>query len=64
MVGKKVTFAEAEEDELFFWADKNWKERLEETERLRRIIWTHLLGKYPDKMQKVGSFIKWSSVEV
>jgi hypothetical protein len=63
IVGKKVTFEEAEEDEISFWANKTWKERLKEAERLRKIIWTHLLGKFPEKMQKTGEFVKWSSLE-
>lgn len=63
VVGKKSTFDEAEIEDLTFWANKTWKERLAEAERLRRIIWTHLLGKFPEKMQKTGEFVKWSSLE-
>ncbi|MFI5195494.1 MAG: hypothetical protein ACHQD8_00255 [Chitinophagales bacterium] len=63
LVGKKVTFAEAEEESLLFWANKSWQERLQETERLRRMIWTYLLGSYPVKMEKVGKVIKWSTKE-
>lgn len=63
IVGKKTTFQEAEDDEILFWASKSWKERVMEAERLRRMIWTHLLGSFPDKMRKTGKVIKWSSVE-
>ena len=62
VVGKKITFAQAEEDELFYWADKNWRERVQETERLRRMIWAHILGKYPEKIEKIGNFVKWSAI--
>jgi len=55
MVGKKTTFAEAEEEDIVFWFNKSVAERLNEAERLRRMIWTHLLGSYPDKMIHVGS---------
>jgi hypothetical protein len=26
------------------------------------MIWTYLLGNYPDKMEKVGKVIKWSAI--
>ena len=58
IVGRKVSIAEAEENDILFWASRSWQERLIETERLRRMIWTHLLGTYPDKMQKIGKVIK------
>jgi hypothetical protein len=63
LVGRKIGFEEAEEQDILFWASKSWRERLEETERLRRLIWTHLLGSYPSKMEKVGRVIKKSNSE-
>ena len=63
LVGKKISFADAEEETLSFWASKSWMERLQETERLRRMIWTYLLGSYPEKMEKIGKVIKWSNLE-
>jgi hypothetical protein len=62
VAGKRITFAEAEDEDIFFWADRTWKERLQETERLRRKIWTHRLGEYPKRMQATGGFIKWALV--
>lgn len=60
IVGAKMSFAQAEEIDLSFWADKTYSERLAETERLRRMIWTYKLGTYPNKMKKVGVVIKRS----
>lgn len=58
LTGKKVTLSDAEEQDIYFWADKSSEERLIETERLRRLIWTHLLGMYPVKMEKTGRVVK------
>ncbi len=58
MVGKATTFADAADDELLFWLAKSIQERLEETERLRKMIWGHLLGSYPKKIEKVGAVVK------
>jgi hypothetical protein len=63
VVGKKTTFSEAEDEDIFFWADQPWTTRLQESGRMRKKIWTFLLGEYPTKMQMTGSFIKWSSIE-
>lgn len=60
--GKKVTFEEAEQDEITFWMNSTWKERLAEAERLRKIIWTHVLGTYPEKIEVVGAFIKRNKI--
>ncbi len=54
VTGKKVSKVEADDMDIMFWANKTWQERLAETERLRRIIWTHILGVYPSKIEKVG----------
>lgn len=54
IVGRKVSFAQAEEDDLFFWAGKTWQERIAEAERLRRLIWTHRLGYFPETFEKFG----------
>lgn len=58
ITGKKVSKKEADDIDIIFWANKTWQERLEETERLRRIIWTHILGIYPSKIQKTGAVTK------
>jgi hypothetical protein len=54
IVGRKISFAEAEDADILFWADKTMNERLIEWDRLRRIIWTKLLGTFPTKMEVVG----------
>jgi hypothetical protein len=58
LVGSKISFEEAEDSDIIFWANKTIIERLAETERLRKMIWTHVLGSYPVKMEKVGGFVK------
>ncbi len=63
VVGRKLSFAEAEDEDIFYWADKTPQERLAETERLRRLVWTHKLGKYPTKMEKVGRVISKSELD-
>jgi hypothetical protein len=63
LVGNRVSFDVAEDESLSFWAEKSKEQRLEEMERLRRLIWTHILGKYPDKMQKVGQVVKISTLD-
>ncbi len=62
-VGRKVGFQQAEDDDIFYWADKTWQERIAETERLRRLIWTHRFGVYPDKFEKTGRVILKSELE-
>jgi hypothetical protein len=57
VVGRKLTFAEAQEEDDRYWANASVEERLAETERLRREYYTGLLGKYPDKMEKVGRVV-------
>ena len=63
VVGRKVSFAQAEEDDFLYWADKTPQERIAETERLRRLIWTHRLGSYPTKIEKVGRVISKSELD-
>ena len=63
VVGKKVSKNEADDLDILYWANSTWQERLAETERLRRMIWTHLLGYYPTKIEKVGRVIKKNKAE-
>ena len=63
ITGRKISFAEAEELDLISWANRTVRERLEETERLRRMIWTQLLGYYPNKMEKKGEVVKYSAID-
>lgn len=53
LIGRKLSFADAEDEDIFFWADKTWAERIAETERLRRLIWTHRLGYYPLALKRL-----------
>ncbi len=57
IVGRKVSFQQAEDDDLFYWADITWQERIAETECLRQLIWTYRLGTYPTKFEKTGRVI-------
>jgi len=55
--GRKLSFAEAEDEDIYYWADKTPQERITETERLRRLVWTHRLGYFPTSMEKVGRVV-------
>ena len=57
IVGRVVRKIEADKIDSDAWLSKTSEERLEETERLRRLIWTFRLGIYPDKMEKTGKCI-------
>jgi hypothetical protein len=63
VVGRKISFANAEDTDIFFWAGKTIGERLQEADRLRRIIWTLRLGKYPEKMAQVGRIVHKNEME-
>jgi hypothetical protein len=56
--GWKGSLKEAEERDIDFWANKTPQERLIEAERLRRLIWTYKLGKYPERIEKTGRKIR------
>ncbi|HEX4374639.1 MAG TPA: hypothetical protein VHZ50_15155 [Puia sp.] len=62
LVGRVVAKDAADEDDFNFWLNKTVEERLAETERLRRMIWTFRLGKYPDKIEKVGKTYNINSI--
>ncbi len=53
LVSKKSSIEEASDDYLFFWVEKNTKERLEELLRLKKKYWSWKLGSYPDEIEKV-----------
>ncbi|MEP6846176.1 MAG: hypothetical protein ABI861_09235 [Panacibacter sp.] len=63
LVGRKISFAEAEEADDVYWANASVEERLAETERLRRAVWTFRLGTYPQCMEKVGKIISRNEQE-
>jgi len=56
-VARILSFAEAEEADDLFWANKSIAERLEEAQRLRKIIWGYRLGTYPEKVERVVKII-------
>ena len=59
IVGRKTTHAQSEEDDLFYWAEKTWYERLKEVQNLRRMIWSSGKKKYPEKIKITGGkFLK------
>lgn len=51
---RKVSFEEAEDEDLLFWASKTIGERLKEAFDWNKKVWTHLLGTYPDKIELTG----------
>jgi hypothetical protein len=56
LVVRKVSFAEAEEDDsdLFFWAEKPVRERMREMLDWNQRVWTVINGEYPQKIEKIG----------
>ena len=55
MVVKKVSFAEAEEEALLYWANLPVKKRLTEAAKWNKRVWQHLLkDKYPKKIELIG----------
>jgi hypothetical protein len=45
MVVAKMTFAEAEEADIEYYASIGWKESAEGAEQIRRMIWSEAYGK-------------------
>lgn len=54
-VWRKVSHEQSEEEDLFYWAEKSWPERLREVQELRELIWSSLGKKYPLKIEIIGS---------
>ena len=55
MVVKKVSFAEAEEEELMYWAKLSVKERLTAAAKWNKEVWKYLLNEdYPEKIELTG----------
>ena len=55
MLARKVSFAEAEEKDIMYWADLSIKERLTEAAKWNKEVWKHLLkDKYPEKIELTG----------
>jgi hypothetical protein len=57
LTGRSVSLREADDLDIEYWLNKSIEERLTETERLRRMIWSFRLGRYPDKMEKTGKTV-------
>lgn len=59
ITGRKTTHAQSEEDDLFYWAEKKWYERLKEVQSLKRMIWSSQEKKYPERIAITGGkFLK------
>jgi DNA topoisomerase IB len=63
MVVRKVSLAQAEEDDIVYWANASIEERLTEMNRLRRMIYAKPGQPFPDKMELVGRVIKKSEAD-
>lgn len=57
LTGRKVSLSEADDMDIEYWLNKSIEARLEETERLRRMIWSFRLGRYPEKMERTGKAV-------
>ncbi|HXL58765.1 MAG TPA: hypothetical protein VN958_21025 [Chitinophagaceae bacterium] len=55
-VVRKVSFAEAEEDnsDLLFWAEKSVQERMRDMLNWNQKVWTMINGQYPKTIEKTG----------
>ena len=54
-VGKKISFAEEQDDDLMYWANLPLKERMNEAAEWNKIVWEHILkDKYPEQIEKTG----------
>ena len=56
IIGKKVSFADAEEEnvDLLFWAEKTIRLRMEEAFEWKKKVWQHINGGYPLAIEKTG----------
>jgi hypothetical protein len=55
MVVRKVSFAEAEDEDLMYWANLTVKERMNEAAEWNKKVWQHILGdKYSERIVKTG----------
>jgi len=54
IVGGKVSFEDAEENDFNYWLTMNWKERMQQLLELKKSIWIKLNGSYPTEIEKVG----------
>ncbi len=53
--GGKITFADAEDESLLYWASLSVKERLEAAQKWNKEVWQQLLkDKYPRKIELTG----------
>ena len=53
MVVKKMTFAEADEDEIFQWQNVPFEEKWKALEQLRRMYYSFHNLPYPERMERV-----------
>lgn len=54
-IGKKVSFAADEDDDLMYWANLSVKERMMEAAKWNKKVWQHILkDKYPERIEKRG----------
>jgi len=61
LVGRKMTFAEAEEDELGQWQNVPFEEKWESLERLRHYFYSIHNVPFPEKIELVIKVVKgWS----
>ncbi len=56
-MGKKISFVEAEDEDLIFWAEKPVGERMKEMTEWNKKIWITINGNYPEVIEKDGGKI-------
>ncbi len=53
-VWRKISHEQSEEDDLIYWSEKSWQERLREVQELRELIWNSFDNRYPLKIVITG----------
>jgi len=59
----KVSFAEAEENDLIFWCEKPVGDRMKEMLEWNKKVWSFINGNYPKTIEKTGGKIMKSDTD-
>lgn len=53
-VWRRTTHEQSAEDDLNYWYEKSWQERLREVQDLREFIWNSFEDGYPSQIEIAG----------
>ncbi len=54
IVVRKLSFEEEDEEDVDYWMSMSIQKRLEEAYKWNKDVWTHIIGHYPEKIEKTG----------